>query len=199
MAGESALRLFAPLTIHFNEAITVAAVGLVVNLVSAWLLRDKHAHSHEGPWHSHGDHNLRAAYLHVLADALTSVTAILALVAGKFLGWIWMDPVMGIVGAAVVARWSYGLLRDTSTVLLDAAVDPKLETQIRAAIENDSDARVTDLHVWRIGGHRLAAVVSIVTSFPKTPDHYKSLLSRFNDLVHVTIEVNADHLERLTQ
>jgi cation diffusion facilitator family transporter len=199
--GESVTRLAAPVTIRFDEAIGVAAVGLAVNLVCAWLLRDRdHGHDHgPGPSHGHGhdhddpgghrDHNLRAAYLHVLADALTSVFAIVALVTGKVLGWTWMDPVMGIVGAAVIARWSAALLRDTSAVLLDAEVAQAWREAIRGAIERDDD-RVVDLHVWRVGPRHLAAIVSVVGRSPRPPSVYKQRLSGFSDLAHVTVEVH---------
>jgi len=190
MAVESVQRLFASRVIQFNEAIIVAVLGLIVNLVCAYMLRGHDHHAHDGESEaSHHDHNLRAAYLHVLADAMTSVLAIVALVAGKALGWIWMDAVMGIVGAVVITRWSYGLLRDTSKILLDSSVDRETVSAIRAAIEADADNRVSDLHVWRVGSHHLAAVLSIVTYSPKRPECYKALLARFS-VVHVTVEVN---------
>jgi cation diffusion facilitator family transporter len=140
--------------------------------------------------HAHRDHNLRAAYLHVLADALTSVLAIVALVAGRSLGWTWMDPVMGVVGATVIARWSWGLLRDTGAVLLDAEAEHALRAAIVRAIEADRDNRVADLHVWRVGPRHLAAIISVVTHAPQAPAHYRGLIAAFPDLVHVTIEVN---------
>jgi cation diffusion facilitator family transporter len=194
VVGESVNRLASPVAIHFNQAIGVAVVGLAVNLVSAFLLGGKHEHGHddhdgEGATHHH-DHNLRAAYLHVLADALTSVLAIVALVAGKALGWTWMDPVMGIAGGLVIARWSYGLLRDTSAVLLDGEVSDARKLRIRAAIEAETDNRVADLHVWRVGPAHLAAILSVVTSNPRPPAHYKTLLASQADLVHVTVEVH---------
>ncbi|WP_242339970.1 MULTISPECIES: CDF family Co(II)/Ni(II) efflux transporter DmeF [Anaeromyxobacter] len=158
------------------------------------------AHDHPGPGdpgaghahasrHGHRDHNLRAAYLHVLADALTSVFAIVALLAGKTLGWTWMDPVMGIVGALVIARWSVGLLRDTSAVLLDAEVAPGRREEIRSALEEGGD-RLADLHVWRVGPRHLGAIVSVVTEDPRPPAAYKQRLARFPDLAHVTVEVH---------
>jgi cation diffusion facilitator family transporter len=203
--AESATRLRSPVAIHFDEAIAVAVVGLAVNLVCAWLLRDHdhqhgpmeddgHAHvdDHEHEPHDHHrDHNLRAAYLHVLADALTSVFAIVALLTGRLLGWTWMDPVMGIVGALVIARWSLGLLRDTSAVLLDAEVASARRDAIRSAIETGRDDRVSDLHVWRVGPRHLAAIISVVASAPEPPSAYKERLRRFPDLAHVTIEVQA--------
>jgi cation diffusion facilitator family transporter len=152
-----------------------------------------HGHDHATGAHAqrHRDHNLRAAYLHVLADALTSVLAIVALVTGRSLGWTWMDPVMGIVGAAVIARWSYGLLRDTSAVLLDGEVEQARRRAIAEAIEGGGEDRVADLHVWRVGPRHLAAILSVVTHSPRPPSHYRALLAPFPDLVHVTVEVNA--------
>ncbi len=203
--GESATRLASPVAIRFEEAIGVAVLGLAVNLLCAFLLRDDHdhpahAHVHEEHRHGegpeahgrpeHGDHNLRAAYLHVLADALTSVLAIVALLAGRSLGWTWMDPVMGIVGSLVIARWSWNLLRDTSAVLLDGEVDARSSRDIARAIESHDDNRVSDLHLWRIGPRQLAAIISVVTHVPRDPGHYRALLGSFPDLAHVTVEVN---------
>ncbi len=192
--SESVQRLATPIAIRFNEAIAVAALGLAVNLVSAYLLRDDHEHhghgGHGGHGDHHHDHNLRAAYLHVLADALTSVLAIGALVTGKFLGWMWMDPVMGIVGSVVIAKWSVGLLKDTSKVLLDAEVSPERLLALRTLIESPGDSHVTDLHVWRVGPRHLAAIVAVVTESSSGPQDYKALLSEQPDLVHVTVEVN---------
>ena len=191
MAVESFERLLSPRPIRFDEAIIVAVTGLIVNLVSAYILRDRHqVHDHTGGHHHHHDYNLKAAYLHVLADALTSVLAIIALTTGKALGWIWMDPIMGVVGAAVIMRWSYGLLRDTGKILLDRDVTMETVATIYSTIEADSDNRVSDLHIWRIGTNQLAAIISIVTHFPKPPDHYKKLLTPFKELAHITIEVN---------
>ena len=207
---ESASRFARPVTIRFDDAIAVAVIGLGVNLVCAWLLRgrdhgdahgedepaggpghdDEHEHEHHDGHGDHHDHNLRAAYLHVLADALTSVFAIVALVTGKTLGWTWMDPVMGVVGALVIARWSVGLLRDTSAVLLDAEVGGARREAIRGAIETGAD-RVADLHVWRVGPRHYAAIVSLVSTSPATPASYRERLGRFPDLAHVTVEVHA--------
>jgi cation diffusion facilitator family transporter len=141
--------------------------------------------------YAHPDHNLRAAYLHVLADALTSVLAITALLTGRTFGWTWMDPMMGIVGSVVIARWSVGLLRDTSAVLLDAEVSAARRDAIRGALEANSSSRVADLHVWRVGPRHLAAIISVVTAEPREARHYKDLLGAFPDLVHVTVEVHA--------
>jgi cation diffusion facilitator family transporter len=187
--AESVGRLASPINIRFNEAIGVAVVGLLVNLLSALLLRD-HEHDEEHSKGHHHDHNLRGAYLHVLADAVTSLLAIAALTAGKFLGWTWMDAVTGILGSIVIARWSLGLLRDTSAVLLDAEVPDERRRQIQAAVEADQDNRVCDLHLWRVGRRHLAAIVSVVTHEPRDPSHYKELLRQFDDLAHVTIEVH---------
>ena len=193
MAGESAHRLFAPLTIHFNEAIGIACLGLLVNLSCALLLKgDSHHHHHDG--HSHvADHrhdlNLRAAYIHVLADAFTSVLAIVALTGGKFFGWTWLDPIMGIVGSGVVFSWAYMLLRDTSGILLDRMPSSSdLPEEIRHAVEIDGDSLVTDLHVWQVGTGKFAAIVSIVAHAPKNCDEYRERLREHEELVHITIE-----------
>jgi len=193
MAGESAHRLFVPLTIHFNEAIGVASLGLLVNLSCALLLKDtSHHHHHDG--HSHAaDHrhdlNLRAAYIHVLADAFTSVLAIIALTGGKFAGWSWLDPIMGIVGSGVVFSWAYTLMRDTSGILLDRTPPSSdLPDEIRRAVESDGDSLVTDLHVWQVGTGKFAAIVSIVAHQSKSSDEYRELLREHEELVHLTIE-----------
>jgi cation diffusion facilitator family transporter len=198
MAGESLARFQRPVPIRFEEAILVAVVGLAVNLLSAWMLQGPaggemhpgaHAHVHPGD-HGHHDHNLKAAYLHVLADALTSLLAIAALVTGKFFGWTWMDPAMGLVGAVVILRWAWGLVGETSRILLDRDVSLDEVAAIYRAIETDGDNRVADLHVWRLGPGRLAAVISVVTHFPKDPGHYKDLLRDFTELNHITVEVH---------
>lgn len=204
---DSVQRLINPEQIHFNEAISVAVIGLIVNLASAWLLHGAHDHDHDGHHHHgysqqeehhhdhhhdnhHHDQNLRAAYLHVLADALTSVLAIVALLFGKSLGWIWMDAAMGIVGALVISRWSIGLLRETSTILLDNTANTTTINAIQGAIEKDSDNKVADLHVWKVGTKHYATIISIVTHQAKDPAHYKALLSDVSYLSHITIEVN---------
>ncbi len=193
---ESIQRLFSPQPIRFNEAIAVAFIGLVVNVISAFLLQEKHHHHHDHSAQDHNhkhqfrDHNLRAAYFHVLADALTSLLAIIALFTGKAFGWVWMDPIMGIVGALIISRWSYGLLLDSGKVLLDRDVNPEAVAEIKSLIESDSDNRVSDLHVWRVGTHHLSVIVSVVTHYPKSPDHYKNLLADYDEIAHVTVEVN---------
>ena len=196
MAGESVHRFFAPQPIHFNQAIGVAAIGLVVNLVCAWLLKDEHQHHHHGHTHGHAeghhrhDLNLRAAYIHVLADSLTSVTAIIALTAGKLLGWSWLDPVMGIVGSVIVSVWAYGLVRDTSGILLDRTPESSdLPEEMRRAVEADGDSRITDLHVWQVGAGKFAAIVCIVAQDPKPAETYRELFHAHEELVHVTIEI----------
>lgn len=192
MAVESFGRLFNPVPIVFDQAIIVATIGLAVNVLSAWWLRDNdHTHGHSHPHdHAHRDLNLRAAYLHVIADATTSLLAIVALVLGKFIHWNWADSIMGIVGAVVVAVWAWSLIRDTSRVLLDREMDSDVVEEIRAALESDADTRVCDLHVWRVGRDKFACAVSIVTHGPKSPSQYKALLSVHEEVAHVTIEVN---------
>ena len=193
---ESFLRLANPVPISFPQAIAVAVVGLAVNLVCAWLLRadpSHHGHHHRDghdEHHAHGhDNNLRAAYLHVLADALTSVLAIAALLAGSVYGWLWLDPAMGIVGAVVIARWSWGLVRDAGAVLLDyVPSDEDLPEEIRSAIEIEGDL-ITDLHVWQLGPGHHGAIVSLVSEHPKAPSSYREKLSHIHDLSHVTVEV----------
>jgi cation diffusion facilitator family transporter len=190
VAYESAVRLVHPVPIAYGEAILVAALGLGVNLVSAWLLRDDHdhGHGHSHERHHHSDNNLRAAYVHVLADAATSILAILALVMAMLLQWVWADPAVGIVGSLVIASWAYGLIRDSGAVLLDVSADKSIETVIRDRLETKGD-RVTDLHLWQVGpGHR-AAVISIVSDNPLPPATYKRRLQGLRSLSHVTVEV----------
>jgi cation diffusion facilitator family transporter len=190
VAYESAVRLVHPVPIAYGEAILVAALGLGVNLVSAWLLRGDHdhGHGHSHGQHHHRDNNLRAAYVHVLADAATSILAILALVAAMLAQWVWADPAVGIVGSLVIASWAYGLIRDSGAVLLDVSADKTIETVIRDRLETKGD-RVTDLHLWQVGpGHR-AAVISIVTDNPLPPATYKRRLRGLRGLSHVTVEV----------
>ena len=198
MVVESVNRLLHPLPIHFNEAILVACVGLTVNVVSALMLKGSHSHGvghhHEHEHgHSHGHHhdlNLKAAYLHVLADAVTSLLAIFALTGGKFFGWTWLDPVMGIVGSGVIAQWAYALIRDTNVILLDKEPDTTdLNLEIRKAIETD-DTRITDLHIWQIGVHKFAAIICLVSHHPKAPSAYKKALAEHEELVHVTVETH---------
>ena len=192
MGIESIGRLFAPQSIRFGEAIAVAVLGLVVNLVSVRILgTDHHPHEHgEEDHHHHEDHNLKAAYLHVLADALTSVMAIIALVMGSFLGWVWLDAVMGIVGSLVISRWAFGLLRETGHILLDGQAREDLAAKVRSLLEADADTRIADLHVWQVSERDAAAIISIVTHYPRPAAHYRSLLASLPALAHITIEVN---------
>ena len=186
MSVESIRRLVAPQEIRFNEAIGVAVLGLLVNLVCAILLKEDH---HPGHDHHHHDHNRKAAYLHVLADAFTSVTAIIALTFGRMFGWVALDPIMGIVGALVITKWAVGLLKETSGILLDGSVDPIVGKSIRAAVEAEPDCRVADLHVWAIAPGHLAVILSVATSKPRTSDNIKALLSGIGHLTHITVEV----------
>jgi cation diffusion facilitator family transporter len=190
---ESIERLITPHEIRFKEAIAVAVLGLIVNLFCAFLLHGNHTHTHEHGHENahHHDHNLRGAYLHVLADALTSVLAIFALSFGKLFGWQWLDPLMGIVGALVITRWAYGLLKDTSAILLDRNTEKEHVGLIRQRIESDSDNIVSDIHIWRVGPVDYAAIISLVTHYPKSTEHYKNLLGEFQELSHLTIEVNS--------
>jgi cation diffusion facilitator family transporter len=179
MAWESAARLLSPVPVAFGQAIAV--LGLVVNAVSAVLLTHEEEHGH--------DHNLRSAYLHVLADAFTSLLAIGALLGGAFLGWRFLDPLMGIVGAVVITRWSIGLLRESGRVLLDRQAPEPLLAGIRAAIESRAGDRVTDLHVWRISPEGWSAIVSVVSPDPLSADGYRALLPDRLGLTHVSVEV----------
>lgn len=196
MAWESITRFFNPVAIAFDQAIVVAFLGLLVNGVSMIMLgghHHDHNHQHEDAHHhshTHADHNLRAAYLHVLADALTSLLAIFALLAGKFLGLNWMDPAMGIVGAILVARWSLGLIRDTSGILLDHQAPGVMLERTRAAIESVDDNRIADLHIWSIGPGIYSAIVAVVSDAPKSPEHYKSLIPSDLGIVHTIVEVH---------
>ena len=221
MVTQSVERLLAPTAIHYEQAMGVAALGLVVNLVCAWLLKDGHhhhghehhdhhdhsaphahphgaqgAHNHGHP-HDHGGHaghgdlNLRSAYMHVVADAATSVMAIVALLGGMLWGWVWLDPAMGIIGAVLVAVWAWGLLRDSSRVLLDAEMDAPVTAEVRAAIaDGPLRAEITDLHVWRVGKDVYACIVAVNGGAGVTPDYIRQLLGIHAELVHVSVEVN---------
>ena len=199
---ESLIRIGNPVPIAYGEAIAVAVLGLAVNLVCAWLLREDHNHHHHGHSHDHDDHhdhghhahdrdnNLRAAYVHVLADAATSVLAIGGLITARAFGWIWIDPVVGFVGACVIASWAYGLIRDTGAVLIDVVPDRETEHKIRQLVEIDGD-RISDLHLWQVGPGHQAAIISIVTDRPQTAAIYKQRLAVLPGLSHVTIEIAA--------
>ncbi|MDQ0301136.1 CDF family Co(II)/Ni(II) efflux transporter DmeF [Ancylobacter polymorphus] len=204
MAFESLLRLYQPVEVAFGEAAPVAVLGLIVNLVSAFLLGGGHAHTHDhshGHAHDHdhghdhphhpavggGDNNLRGAYLHVLADALTSVLAIIALIAGGSLGWVWLDPAMGVVGGLVIARWAWSLMRDTAAVLLDTT-DAEVAAEVTLAVEGPGDVRIADLHVWRIGPEAHAAIISVVAPLGVTCDAIRARLAPVHELKHITVE-----------
>ncbi|HYC35997.1 MAG TPA: CDF family Co(II)/Ni(II) efflux transporter DmeF [Usitatibacter sp.] len=207
MAWESAQRLLEPRPIDYVPALAVAVVGLVVNLVCAWALHGpQHAHAGHGAHdhsqghdhahaHDHGsrapaDLNLRAAYVHVLTDALTSVLAIVALAAGYLAGWGWVDAAMGVLGAALVGWWSKGLLGASARILLDREMDAPVVEQLRAAVQSDGDAEICDLHVWRVGRTSYAAVVGLVAHDPLTPEAYRARVASIPSLVHVSFEVN---------
>lgn len=192
MVVESVHRLFNPEAIQFNEAIIVAIIGLLVNLVSMLLLHDNHHHHHgdhdHDHDHDHHDHNLRAAYLHVLADALTSLLAIVALLFGKYYGWNWLDSVVGIVGAAVIAKWTIGLIKQTSPILLDESI----EQPYRRLIEEElaAFAVIKDLHIWKISGHHYSAAIILESHVDKTVAEYKQILAKFDKIHHLTLEVH---------
>ena len=201
---EAVLRFIAPVPIRFDEAILIALVGLIVNVASVLLLsggshdhghghdhsdHDHHHDAHEAAPHAaHRDNNLRSAIIHVLADAGVSLLVIVGLLLGRFFGWIWMDPVVGLCGAVVIAAWSYGLIRDTGAILLDMNPDQGMAERMRAVIEVDGD-QLTDLHLWRLGPGHLGAILSVATTAPRGPTHYRQLLERFSALSHVTVEV----------
>jgi cation diffusion facilitator family transporter len=214
IAYESLQRLLAPIPIQFEQAIAIAVIGLAVNLVTAWMLYDEDHHHHGG--HDHGahdhddhdhddhdhhdhddahhhadarDHNIRAAYFHVLADAMTSVLAIVALLAGRFYGWVFMDPLMGIAGALVITHWSIGLMRASGAVLVDMVPDRRLEALVRGRLEVDGD-RVVDIHLWRLGPGHVALIAAVSSERPQAPAAYKVRLDGIVGLSHVTVEVN---------
>ena len=195
MVWESIARFISPIEIAFNQAIFVAVLGLIVNGVSVVILGHHHHPEDEAPHehhhdHHHHDHNLVSAYLHVLADALTSLLAIFALLGAKYLGLIWADPAMGIVGAILVARWSFGLLRSTARILLDREATDDIRNEVRTALESEDDNRISDLHVWAVGPNLYSVIVSVVTHHPKDPAHYKQLLPKDLGLVHSVVEVH---------
>ncbi|MCG9736721.1 cation diffusion facilitator family transporter [Shewanella insulae] len=232
MVVESVSRLFNPEQIHFNEAIFVAVIGLTVNVISVFLLKDHHGHHHHGHGHEHShghhhshkhdhmhshehshdhshqhshhehdhqehahgdkghhDHNLRAAYFHVMADALTSLLAIGALLFGKYLGLTWLDPVMGVVGAVIITSWAWGLMKQTGPILLDASIDTEYVKQMVEQIEAEPDHQVSDIHVWRVSADHYAAMVSIVSHAPKELDYFKQKLAKFERIDHLTVEL----------
>ncbi|NML30183.1 CDF family Co(II)/Ni(II) efflux transporter DmeF [Paraburkholderia antibiotica] len=194
---ESAFRLIHPTGVAFGQATVIAAIGLIVNIVSALLLSGAHAehghhahepHHHDRHGHAHGtDNNLRSAYVHVLADALTSVLAIVALLAGRYLGWVWLDPLMGIVGSIVIARWAWTLMRDTAAVLLDKT-DQHVADEIREILSSHGDTEIADLHVWQIGPEARAAIVSVRAHGALTAETIRSRLAPVHEVRHLTVE-----------
>jgi cation diffusion facilitator family transporter len=204
IAWEAVQRLFAPVPIDYHEAIAIAVLGLCVNVASAWLLGGDHDHHHGHDFHqdhdhdhhhhhhhaAHRDNNMRAAFIHVMADAAVSVLVIAGLSLAWAFGWVWMDPVAGIIGAVVIANWSFGLVRDTGRILLDMTPDQHAVDRIRAMIEAEGD-QVADLHVWRLGPGHLGAILSVVTQEPRGPEHYRARLARERGLSHLTVEVHA--------
>lgn len=201
MFYQSAARLITPVAIHYNEAIVLAIVGLLVNLICAWWLKDGHHHHHEHDHkdahahhhhhsHDHEDLNLRAAYMHVVADAATSVLAIIALFGGKLFGADWLDPVMGIVGGVLVAVWALGLLRTSGRALLDAEMDAPVVEEIRAVIAASAvPAEIRDLHVWRVGRNQYACVLSLITQLDVDAEFFKRQVQVHEELVHITVEI----------
>ncbi len=196
MVFQSVQRLLTPMEIHYREAIVIAVIGLAVNLVCAYWLRGSHhghddAHVHEDAHeHQHADMNVRSAYVHVVADAATSVLAIVALVGGLFWGFAWLDPVMGLVGAALVSVWAWGLLRDSGRILLDAEMDAPVVAEVREVIERGTvPATITDLHVWRVGREKYAVMVSLTTSSGEDAEYFRRALRVHEELAHVTVEV----------
>ena len=187
---ESFTRLLSPVPINYTEAIAVAVFGLLVNAASLLILKDghihTHAHDHDAPQKQ--DHNYKAAYLHVLTDALTSVMALAALFCGKFLGWGFMDPVIGVLGGVLIARWAYGLLKGTASTLLDAGQRPLVQKAIEVA-QSDGDTRVADIHVWSIGPGQSAMVLSVISGAGRTAAQYRKRFEGFHELAHVNVEV----------
>jgi cation diffusion facilitator family transporter len=197
MLFQSFERLMSPSPIHYDEAIVIGVLGLAVNLVCAWLLRGEHhvhGHSHghgRSHDHEHQDLNLRSAYVHVVADAATSVLALCALIAGKLWGASWLDPVMGILGAVLVVSWAWGLLKQSGRVLLDAEMDAPVVEEIREVIKDSPlPATITDLHVWRVGRGKYACIVALSTADETSPEYFKRQLGMHEELVHITVEVN---------
>jgi cation diffusion facilitator family transporter len=198
---ESVTRFFVPVSIRFAEAIPIACLGLAVNVASAWLLSGgAHAHDHDhdhdhsrahaNPAHraAHRDNNIRAAVIHVIADAAVSVLVIAGLLLARAFGWLWMDPLAGMIGACVIASWSYGLMRDTGAILLDMNPDRQMAVMLRQCIESDGD-RIADLHLWRLGPGHLGAIVSVATTRARNAAFYREKLAPFRSLSHLTIEV----------
>jgi len=196
---ESVMRLLQPTEVQFGTATLIAIVGLIVNIVSALLLGHGHSHDHDhdhdhdhhGHGHHGNDNNLKSAYFHVVADALTSVLAIVALLAGRYLGWVWLDPVMGIVGAIVIARWAWSLMGVTASVLLDQT-DELVAEEIRELVERPGDATITDLHVWRVGPQAHAAIVSVIGQATADAESIRERLKPVHEVSHLTVEFRSE-------
>ena len=184
MIVESVRRLINPVNIGFNEAILVSIVGLLVNVLSIWILHGNEAHHYD----HHHDHNLKAAYLPVLADALTSLLAIIALLAGKYFGLTVLDPVMGVIGGVLIWRWAWGLVKSCGLILLDGNQDDKTRQAIISSIEADQDTKIIDLHLWKLNSSSLGAIITLVASSPCAPEEYRRRLRKIHNLEHVTIE-----------
>ncbi|MBA6337525.1 CDF family Co(II)/Ni(II) efflux transporter DmeF [Colwellia sp. BRX8-7] len=199
MIIESAQRLSAPLSIHFNEAIVVAIIGLVVNVASVFILHDDHHHHDHNHEHQHQhDHTMKAAYFHVLADTLTSLLAIVALLVGKYIGLLWMDPLMGIVGAIVILRWSYGLIKESSEVLLDKSIKKSTMDEISAVL-SEKNSVINDIHVWKIASAHQAAILKVTSAEPLDSNEYERILKGFlPQLSHISIEIRHDQSECMT-
>jgi cation diffusion facilitator family transporter len=197
MGYVSIVRLYQPMEIKYNDAIIVAIIGLAVNLISILLLNhgrphhehDHDNHSHDAHHHEHENLNLKAAYLHVVADAMTSVFAIVALLGGKFMGWNWLDPAMGILGTILVIRWTYFLLKETGVILLDKGAAGSISEEIRKLVESDAGTRISDLHVWKVGMNKYACIISIVVSEMRDLNYYKQKLNGLDEIVHLTVEI----------
>jgi cation diffusion facilitator family transporter len=203
MLAESIHRLLSPIEIQFNQSILVAIIGLIVNIASMFILghehhghdhSDHHSHEHDHheehhDHHSDHDHNLKAAYFHVLADALTSVLAICALLVGKFLGWFWLDPIMGVVGAVIITKWALGLMKQTSPILLDENIDKEYQLEIINTID-DEHTKVTDIHIWKVSADHYSASIALCTTTEANVESFKHSLNKFDKLSHLTIEVN---------
>jgi len=188
MIIESIQRLLEPQSIHFNEAIVVAIIGLVVNVASVFILHDDH-HHHHGEHHHHHDHNMKAAYFHVLADTLTSLLAIVALLVGKYVGLVWMDPVMGVVGAIVILRWSHSLVKESSDILLDKSVKKLTLEKVSNALSNKNTV-VNDIHVWAIAAAHQAAILKVTSPQPLKSNEYKDIVKNIlPQLSHISIEI----------
>ena len=193
--GISIERFFVQVKISYNNALIVAGIGLLINAISALILQDNHEHRHEhdhaeNHQHHHSDLNLRSAYLHVIADAVTSVFAIIALLGAKYFHWNWLDPFMGIIGSILIFRWTYFLLRDTSGILLDSAKDSEIEEKIKRIIESDNKSNISDIHIIRVAQDKIACIISIVSANPDSTEVYKERLKNIDKIAHFTIEIN---------